>query len=162
MRTNEGRADRINFGGVHKAGKPQKLTGLTLTLIGFNPSTGKITDRSGRVALVHASGEEAATWAFTDLMTHWNRKHPFAAYVPSMHDLARNKYRYGPIVRLGEGTDFLHFLRSMAAGKVYYDPGIKLEDSSTAHPKSKRRSQFRTRSADLPLLYDKMEAKRVV
>jgi hypothetical protein len=157
-----GRADRINFGGVHKVGKPQKLTGLTLTLVGYDPSTGKITDQSGRVALLDAGGEEAATWSFTDLMTHWNRKHPFAAYVPSMHDIPENSYRYGQIVRLGEGTDFLHFLRGMSNGNVYYDPGIKLEDSSTAHPKSKRRSQFRTRSADLPFLYDKMEANNVL
>jgi hypothetical protein len=36
-----------------------------------------------------------------------------------------------------------------------------LEDFSTDHPKSKRRSQFRIKSADLPLLYDKMEATKV-
>ena len=94
-------------------------------------------------------------------MAHWIRKHPLAAYVPSLHEKAKNSYRYGPTVRLGEGTDFLHFLRAMSEGKVYYDPGIKLEDASTDHPKPKRRSQFRIKSADLPLLYDKMEAKTV-
>jgi MvaI/BcnI restriction endonuclease family len=156
-----GKADRINVGGIHVVGKLQHLTGFTMTLVGYNASTGKITDPSGHIALVHTSGEEAATWAFTHLMAHWNKKHPFAAYVPSIHNESENKYHYGQIVRLGEGTDFLHFLRGMSAGKVYYDPGIKLEDSSTAHPRSKRRSQFRIRSGDLPLLYDKMESNRV-
>jgi hypothetical protein len=156
-----GKADRINVGGIHVVGKLQDLTGFTLTLVGYNASTGKITDQRGRIALVHTSGEEAATWAFADLMVHWNKKHPFAAYVPSMHNRSENKYRYGEIVRLGEGTDFFHFLRGMSAGKVYYDPGIKLEDSSTEHPKSKRRSQFRIKSGDIPILYDKMEPIRL-
>lgn len=147
------------FGG--QTGKVQALTRFTLTLIGYDASADKITDGGGRVALVHASGEEAATWKFTDLMAHWTRKHPLAAYVPSIHEKGKDLYRFGPTVRLGEGTDFLHFLRAMSEGKVYYDPGIKLEDSSTDHPKSKRRSQFRIKSADLPLLYDKMEATKV-
>jgi hypothetical protein len=95
----------------------QALTGFTLTLIGYDASVDKITDGSGRVALVHASGEEAATWKFTDLMAHWTRKHPLAAYVPSMHEKAKNLYRYGPTVRLGEGTDFLHFLRAMSEAR---------------------------------------------
>ncbi len=156
-----GKTDRLNVGGIHFVNRVQRLTDFTMTLIGYNASTGKITDGSGRIALVHSTGVEAATWAFTDLMAHWNKKHPFAAYVPSIHEKARNEYQYGPVVRLGEGTDFLRFLRAMADGKVYYDPGIKLEQVSTAHPKSKRRSQFRIKSADLPLLYDKMEQKNV-
>jgi hypothetical protein len=114
-----------------------------MTLIGYDAYEEKITDGNGRLSLVHSSGEEAATWKFTDLMTHWIRKHPLAAYAPSMHEKAKNAYRYGSSVRLGEDTDFLHFLRAMSAGKVYYDPGIKLEDASSDHPKSKRRSQFR-------------------
>lgn len=43
------------------------------------------------------------------------------------------------------------------AGRVYYDPGIKLENASSARPRVKRRSQFRVKSSDLPALYQSME-----
>jgi hypothetical protein len=45
----------------------------------------------------------------------------------------------------------------MAVGKIYYDPGIKLEGASTAKPKVKRRSQFRVRVRDISALYKKAE-----
>jgi len=44
----------------------------------------------------------------------------------------------------------------MAEGKVYYDPGIKLENASTS-PRTKQRSQFRIKSANLPALYHSMD-----
>jgi hypothetical protein len=57
-------------------------------------------------------------------------------------------------VRLCEGTDFLRFLRASADGKVYYDPGIKLENASDPQrKKTKRRSQFRIKSRDIAILY---------
>jgi hypothetical protein len=56
-------------------------------------------------------------------------------------------------VLLCEQTDFLLFLRAFAAGSIYYDPAIKVENASSAKPDIKRRSQFRVAHADLPLLY---------
>ncbi len=44
----------------------------------------------------------------------------------------------------------------MAEGKVYYDPGIKLENASK-RPRTKQRSQFRIKSANLPALYHRMD-----
>jgi hypothetical protein len=44
----------------------------------------------------------------------------------------------------------------MAEGKVYYDPGIKLENAST-RPHTKQRSQFRIKSVNLPALYHSMD-----
>lgn len=44
----------------------------------------------------------------------------------------------------------------MAEGKVYYDPGIKLENAST-RPRTKQRSQFRIKSSNLPSLYHRMD-----
>jgi hypothetical protein len=43
----------------------------------------------------------------------------------------------------------------MAAGDVYYDPGIKVEDPSI-DSRSKRRSQFRVGTRDLNRLYEKL------
>jgi hypothetical protein len=152
-----GRPDRMNFGGVHIANKPNATTGLTLTLRGYNPSAGSITDIHGGITLVDANGYEAATWHYEGLILHWNRKHAQAAYVPSQsEDKEGRQYRYGHKIRLGTGTDFSKFLQAMDAGRIYYDPGIKLENMST-RPTTKRRSQFRIKPDDLQSLYDRME-----
>jgi hypothetical protein len=45
------------------------------------------------------------------------------------------------------------FLNAVATGAVYYDPGIKIVNVSSAKPEIKKRSQFRIRSASIGLLY---------
>jgi hypothetical protein len=149
-----GRIDRMNFGGIHKIGLRHPATELTLTLVGFDAASAMITNPSGGIELLSDDGELAATWRYADLMSHWNRKHARAAFIPSLRRLApRRQYSFSPTVRLGEGTDFLLFLRALASGLVYYDPGIKLESASTSKPKTKQRSQFRIRSGNLSGLY---------
>lgn len=152
-----GREDRLNFGGAYKAGTRHEGTALTLTMDGYDMEEREITDASGSLALIADDGEVAAAWGFTALAKLWNRKHAQAVYVPAecRTDPAR-AYRYGPRVRLGEGTDFLKLLAAVAAGEVYYDPGIKLENASTLKPAIKRRSQFRIKSGNLVALYSKM------
>jgi hypothetical protein len=148
------RKDRLNFGGRHFANAACPATGLTLTLVGFDQASGKITDVRGGVSLLTRDGEQAATWQYTALMSHWNRKHAQAAYVPAMmRKDPRLQYRFGRTVRLGTGTDFLRFLKAMSEGKIYYDPGIKMENASSARPFVKRRSQFRIASKYIAALY---------
>jgi len=148
-----GRVDRMNFGGVHKIGERQKLTGLELNLIGFDPESGKIVNTDGRIALIDSKNNEAASWSFSSLLLHWNRKHNQACYIPSiLESFPIKRYMYGNNVIMGTGTDFHLFLIQMALGNIYYDPGIKLESVSTK-PKYKARSQFRTKSQFLPSLY---------
>ena len=161
-----GREDRLNFGGIHRAGSVHPTTGLTLLLNGYDRETQKITDLSGGIALVSAEGEEAAVWGYSGLMEHWNRKHAQAVYVPSIPrpnplDHSRRQYCYGPGIRLGEGTDFLLFLAAVAGQSIYYDPGIKLEGASSDKPRTKRRSQFRIKSGDLPAIYHAMQLVRL-
>ena len=154
-----GRPDRMNFGGTHRASTRHESTRLTLTLAGFDQASGKITNPTGALALIDDTGAIAAEWSFASLLTIWNRKHAQAAYVPA--EVAMDpfrQYRYGSEVRLGEGTDFQRLLSAIAAGKVYYDPGIKLERASEARPAVKRRSQFRIGSRDIPVLYAQMSA----
>lgn len=150
-----GRPDRFNFGGLHFIDKPHTSTGLNLKLLGYDQAKKRIVDENGSIALVDAHGEIAAAWFFTDLLNHWNRKHNQAVYVLSMkRDIPHRQYCYGNIVRLCEGTDFLKLLAAFAEGKVYYDPGIKLENASdTKKKKPKRRNQFRVKSKDIPSLY---------
>lgn len=155
-----GREDRLNFGGVFRAGNRHAGTGLTLTLNGYDHAAGKVTAATGSIALVDDAGSIAAEWSFAQLMAIWNRKHAQAVYVPAMarHEPVR-QYSYGSPVRLAEGTDFTRLITAVAAGSVYYDPGIKLEGASTAKPEYKRRSQFRVKSSDLPGLYGSVKSE---
>lgn len=153
-----GRQDRLNFGGIHRYGFRTDRTGLTLTLIGYNRSTETIESANGGLALIDSEGECAAIWHYLHLLQIWTHKHARAAYVPSVTNrFPRLQYMYGPVARLGTGTDFLLLLKAIAAGTVYYDPGIKLEGVSSAKPFSKRRSQFRIKPKHLHALYDKWE-----
>lgn len=149
-----GRKDRINFGGVYRVGIPVLLTGMTMMLDGYDTKTGKITDSNGGIALVDSKGNRAAIWRYPGLIKHWARKHERAVYIPSVKRTAPGlQYSYGKSVLLGQETDFFRFLKAMAAGHIYYDPGIKLEGASTAKPVCKRRSQFRVKLKEIPALY---------
>jgi hypothetical protein len=151
------REDRLNFGGPFRINSFHERTGLTLVLNGFDTVTGKITDTGGGITLMSKSGVDAATWHFSEIMLHWNKKHAQAVYIPSNCEKDPElSYRYGNLIRIGYGTDFNLCLKALALNKVYYDPGIKLENASTK-PKVKHRSQFRIKSADIETLYHKMK-----
>lgn len=153
----KGRTDRMNFGGIHKVGIRHKTTNLEMQLIGFDIETGKIRHTNGRIALVDTDGNEAASWSFSSLLLHWNKKHNQACYIPSLCEKTNErKYKYGNKIILGTGTDFQLFLNQMAIGNIYYDPGIKMEDVSK-NPKVKKRSQFRIKSKFLQKLYKESE-----
>lgn len=153
-----GRADRMNFGGIHKVGARHETTHLTMSLTGYDETKGRITDASGTISLVSDSGVVAAAWDFSGLLEHWSRKHAKAVYVPAQcrKEPAR-QYHYGDKVRLAEGTDSLRLLKALFAGAVYYDPGIKLENASSAKPTNKRRSQFRIASKNISALYESVQ-----
>jgi hypothetical protein len=151
----KGQPDRINFGGVHRFDKEHHLTKLTLTLLDADVAKNKFSPRGG-IALVDRRGETAAIWHFEKLLQHWKRKHAQAVYVPCRlkKEGGTNRYHYGNSVLMGEGTEFIYLLKSIVAGALYYDPGIKLENVSGPSPKVKRRSQFRMKSGQLENLYD--------
>ncbi|RDC60143.1 hypothetical protein HME9302_01342 [Alteripontixanthobacter maritimus] len=149
-----GKPDRMNFGGRYDCRRgAHPLTGLRMSLNGYDQSSGTISDLDGGLELVDAQEQVAASWTFKGLMKHWNRKHAQAAYVPSLFQTPPPQYRYGPLISLCEQTDFLLFLKAFASGRVYYDPAVKIEAASTASPKIKRRSQFRVAHMELPALY---------
>ncbi len=101
-----GKIDRINFGGAYAIGKVANgLTGLSLALGGYNAAEGKIADMDGGFHLTDADGAEAATWAFENLTSHWNRKHARTCYVPSIRRGPPIEYQYGGRIEMCEGTD---------------------------------------------------------
>lgn len=152
-----GRNDRLNFGGIHKADETHFRTNLKLVLVGFDGSSGKITDTGGCIALIDKKDNEVATWSFLSLIKHWNKKHNQACYVPSLSRKNGIRYYYfGKTILLGFGTDFQFFLKQMKIGNIYYDPGIKMENASNVF-KIKRRSQFRIKAGNLKSLYKNHE-----
>ena len=52
-------------------------------------------------------------------------------------------------------------MRAFAAGAMYCDPGIKLENASTDKPKPKKRSQFRVAAKNIAALYEMVETVAV-
>jgi hypothetical protein len=157
-----GRPDRMNFGGVHKVDIQHSTTNLKMVLDGFDNESSKIRNASGKIALLDKSGSEAASWSFSSLLLHWNRKHNQACYVPSLSEIEPiKKYKFGNQVILGIGTDFQLFLKQMSIGNIYYDPGIKMENAS-GDRKIKKRSQFRIKSQFLPTLYKNNEVVNVL
>jgi len=153
----KGRHDRRNFGGRFVVGSRNEKTGLTLRLDGYDAASGKISELSGGLTLTDDDGVSTAGWPFAALIEHWNRKHAQAAYVPSLMQRRPRKYRYASTVFLGAGTDFARFVKAVAEGAVYYDPGIKLEDESSDEPRTHRRSQFRIAFKKLAMLYREFE-----
>ena len=155
-----GKPDRLNFGGVHKFGQRQALTGLIMELDGFDVQTGKIEDINGGIVLRSADGTEAAIWYYKTLIEKWQRKHAQAAFIPSLSRKNPGpQYHYGHVIGLGEKSSISNFLTAMAERAVYYDPGIKLEFASQPKPprKIKKRSQFRISPKNLPALYETFE-----
>lgn len=152
----KGRPDRLNFGGIHKCGQTaHRSTGLRLVVDGYDPENPKEYLSTGAVLLVDATDTVAAGWSFVKLLDHWKAKHAQAAYVPCMKSPNPPlKYRYGRNILVGEGAEFKLLLKAFHEGKVFYDPGIKLEGASTPTPSCKKRSQFRVNSKDVPDLYE--------
>lgn len=157
----KGREDRINFGGIYKIGEFSTTKTLRMELYGFDNENGKIKNTDGKIALLDKNDNEAASWSFTSLMKHWNRKHNKACYVPSLCKTDNGRmYRFDNDILLGTGTDFQLFLLQISRGLIYYDPAIKLENQATK-PLIKRRSQFRTKHQNIQHLYKRSERGKI-
>jgi hypothetical protein len=153
-----GRPDRLNFGGIHKASQVCSATGLTMEIDGFDTEKSRITKAGGSVRLETKDGEDAASWSFANILEHWKHKHANAVYVASENRKEPKwQYRYGNLIRICTGTDGIRFLKSLSAGKIFYDPGIKLEQAFSDRPRTKRRSQFRVQAGDIKELYENVE-----
>jgi hypothetical protein len=150
-------AERMDFTGNHLSGKVHKKTGLIMRIEGFDSSSNRIANASGGIYLIDQRDNIAASWSFAKLLTHWNKKHSKAAYIPSLSILQPvRQYKYSNNVVLGIGTDFNFFLKIFLEGKIYYDPGIHI-DNIAIKPKLKPRSQFRITSRFIQELYSIIE-----
>lgn len=67
-------------------------------------------------------------------------------------------FKYNSPVLFAERTDFPKVLSALCNQQVIHDPGCKVEEASSARPKTKARNQFRITVSRLNVLYDKIEA----
>lgn len=151
--------DTLYFTGTHKANVFNEKTELTLLTIGYKDNAKGLYDPSGGLALVNEKDEIAAMWSYAKLLEHWAKKHANAAYIKNEKKTGKNclLYKFNNPVWLGEGTDFIKFINSVSAGRVFYDPGQKVTDASTKHSHVKARSQFRISFKNLSKLYIKFD-----
>jgi hypothetical protein len=149
------------FTGNHKFGKSSTRTGMTLQVSGFDPLNPKLLDVNGAVQLVDNKGNEAASWAFAQLLTHWNRKHAFAAYIRYTPQKVPPAYRYDSPILMGEHTDFRRYLNALCSGAIIFDPGSKVNKANSPEATVKARSQFRINIKDLALLYQTLTAENI-
>ncbi len=155
----KGVKNRYDFTGRHVVNRLCESTRLTLITEGYDAESNTITNGQGGIVLLDSDDRIASSWTYAKLMEIWKRKHAKAVYIPSMSRQEPEhlkEYYYGNEVRLFEGTSILQLLKAVSEGYVYYDPGIKLENADST-PKTKRRSQFRVKSASLDKLYDRLE-----
>lgn len=154
--------DTLYFTGLHRIGRRNDTSGLTLTLDGYDPSQRKITHVNGSLQLLTDNGQAAATWTFSKLLAKWNKKHAQAAYVRYLSNKAVTPcFQYESPVHLGTGTDFLYYLHALSQGQVMYDPASKISNASSDSSRVKARSQFRIAFKNLPNLYEEFEAEQL-
>jgi hypothetical protein len=153
---------RLNFGGIYRTGDAP-LRDLHLEVIGYDPATGTVDLSSGRVALVHTSGEEALAYPFLALMNHWRKKHNNTAYVDyKARGPVEREFRYGPTAVLCEDTDPLRVIDAISRGKVYLDHSPWLKRPPGSRPERKHRYMIRVKMGDLDALYDRAVRESLV
>jgi len=157
----KGIKDRLDFTGSHYYGI-QNNTGLTLTLLGFDPVNSKITDINKGVALIDSKGAVAAMWDYSQIFQRWNKKHANAAYIPStFRKTTCKQHKYSALISLGSGTDPIMFLKAIVNGHVYFDPGINMKNISTPNSKVHYRGPFRIPYTELKHLYKEYKTIRL-
>lgn len=160
---------KIRFVGSHRLDRKHASHGTTLELKGFDADEGRIVDLDGGIYLHDPAGTVAASWSFSNLISHWGKKHHQAVYIPYVRvgdafhyvgkrswftDPATGKRQLGHIVWMCEGTDFSLFLAALASGAVYYDPGSSMNDPALSSAlKVKGRNPFRVRKGKIHQLY---------
>lgn len=153
-----GQKNRKNFGGLYRnKGDFHHLTKVKLVINGFK--NGKINSLNGHISLIDQEGNQAATWSFEKLMSHWTKKHYKAVFVSSENrpHSDTTQYRYFSPISIGINSRFIKFLQLVEDGKIYLDPALKVETNENGKQEIKTRYQFRVHLNDLALLYERYE-----
>ncbi|GAB1445671.1 hypothetical protein MASR2M41_13860 [Flammeovirgaceae bacterium] len=149
---------RMDFTGTHRCNVEHNKTKLTMKVSGFDFEKQTMINPDGGLFLLDGKDNVAAGWSFAKMLSHWNKKHAQASYIPSLLRVndSKREYCFSNQIMLGEGTNFNFFLNAFEKGFICYDPGIKIEDMNQRDT-PKARSQFRISSKHISSLYQKFE-----
>jgi hypothetical protein len=154
------------FNGKHNTLRKYPISNLELKILNWDHSM-NTPDGNGSpdVVLIDAdTAEIAAGWTFSKLSQSWGRKHAGGIYVKTTRSQPISsarppQYKFGPTVHCGLGTNPLYLMKAIAEGKVYLDPG----DRVNAAGEEKKRTQWRiekprgvTLGDALSILYDQL------
>jgi hypothetical protein len=124
------------YTGVYRAGKPNKGTGYILSVVGYDSASKKFSGDPEEIRIEirdPASNTLISGWSLEKLVSSWNTKHAFAAYVPATSRSAPTgegeEYKFIDPWYMCEGTDVWRLIRAIASGLVYYDPGHQINPS---------------------------------
>lgn len=145
---------KLRFTGLHRVDVAKSGQPLGLSIEGWSDADPRTYDPRGRLVLASRAGEVGAAWLLSDLHSHWLKKHPEVAFVPYSRDKPANTISFEIPVHAGHGTDFAMFMRALASGHVYLDPGTSMPlDTEKVHA----RNQFRVNRTQLDKLYGRFE-----
>ena len=157
----------IRFTGMHKFGKKNKKTKLTMEVRGYDMSKDTFigSDSDILVGLYDCSSDHLVSgWSFKKLFDNWNKKHAEAFYIeykkrrtdPSYknHDF---EYLYTGRVIYGMGTSINNYFKGICKGIIVYDPAHAIYADNTA----KQRPQWRVTSTgffnNIDVFYDDIQ-----
>jgi len=144
------------FCGAHKCNQVLEGTGCVLRVNGYDGKSDSFSSDTDQVSITlddDVTGETIARWSFEKLANSWNDKHHSACYVcresqtNTDNPAHSTDHRILEKVYMCEGTDIWLFLRAVASGTVFYDPGHEIDRDGKPH----QRPQWRIYSAKTKL-----------
>lgn len=159
------------FNGKHNTLRAYPLSNLKLEILHWDAVHGVPTGKGNPdVILVDNDTREiAAGWTFTKLSASWSKKHAGGMYVQAtraqpLRTAKPPRYSFGPEIHCGIGTSPLYLLKAISEGRIYLDPGDRVDSIG----QEKKRTQWRIDkprgvklSEALSHLYDDMKTYQI-
>ena len=144
-----GNSEGVVFNGIHRYGKENENTKLTLDIRSLNSPTLDEKDSAANIVVGLYREENPqliSGWTFQKLLDSWSKKHSSACYVEYIRraytgpDKKHNdEYLYTGKIYFGIGTQIFYYLDAIKNDIVYYDPGHSMSLSGI----TKQRPQWR-------------------
>ena len=159
------------FNGKHNTLGIYSKSNLELKILNWDSAT-NTPDGNGSpdVVLINPNTDEiAAGLTFSKLSASWGRKHAGGIYVQTTRSQSVSparppRYTFGPTVHSGLGTSPLYLMKAIGTGKVYLDPGDRVNSAG----EEKKRTQWRIEKPRgvalgdaLSILYDQMKTHQL-
>jgi hypothetical protein len=150
--------NRISFAQMHKYQRTTPGSQLTLVCSGFENG---IIKGNGSIDLIDPGDNIVASWKFSKLLGHWNRKHQNFVLIPAMVCLKNGipHAKYFGYLKIGKKTDFNKFISAFVNTYISYEPGCWIDNQNPS--RRHERHQWRILSGRLEELYHNFEIRTI-